>query len=195
MFDIVKKLATMALVAAVIGCGSQAPKQDAKPAEPAVTAEVKNLPSMTVASIAKTGPYTGAGQTMAELVKWAETNKVVIQGTPFGIYLSDPKKVAQGSLNYEICIPVAPETRADEKAGVAVKPAGGPGVEIAATIHAGPFDQVSATYERLVKWIADNGYQVAGPGLEFYLTDPSKTPAESLKTEVAFPVTKAEKTQ
>ncbi len=193
MFDTVKKLAVLALVAAVVGCGSQAPKQDAKPAEPAFTAEVKTLPQMTVASMAKTGPYTGAGQAIMDLVKWAEASKVAPQGMPFGVCLSDPKTVAPESMKYEVCLPVAPETKADEKAGVAVKPAGG--VEVAATIHVGPFEQIGATYEKLVKWIADNGYQVAGPGHEFYLTDPVNTPAESLKTEVAFPVAKVEKTQ
>jgi len=194
MFDKMKKLAALALVAVVIGCGSQAPKQPAPTSEPAFTAEVKTLPQMTVAAMAKTGPYNGAGQAIMDLFKWAETNEVAPQGMPFGVYFSAPSTPPE-SMKYEVCLPVAPETKPDEKAGVAVKPLGG--MDAAATVYVGPYEKVGPVYEKLMKWITDNGYQISGPAIEFYLSDPAKTPAESLKSEVAFPVTKApeQKTQ
>jgi len=194
MFDTAKKLAALVLVAAVVGCGSQAPKQPAQPTEPAFTAAVKALPQMTVASMAKTGPYTGAGQAIMDLFKWAEGAKVATQGMPLGVYLSAPNTPPE-SMKYEVCVPVAPETKSDEKAGVVVKPFGG--MEAAATMYVGPYEKVGPVYEKLMKWVTDNGYQINGPAIEFYLSDPAKTPADSLKSEVAFPVVKApeQKTQ
>ena len=38
--------------------------------------------------------------------------------------------------------------------------------------------------------IAANGYQIVGPGIEIYLSDPGQTKPEDLLTEVAFPVLK-----
>lgn len=64
------------------------------------------------------------------------------------------------------------------------------GAEVASTMHKGPFDQVGATYGALAGWIAENGYEIVGPGEETYLSAPDETPPEELLTEVRFPVRK-----
>lgn len=45
-----------------------------------------------------------------------------------------------------------------------------PAIEQAATvIHHGPMDEVNVTYQRLAKWIEENGYRSSGPAREVYL--------------------------
>lgn len=176
----------MALVAVVVlvGCGGQQPKAPAKE-EPKLTASVRTLDEMTVASMAKTGPYTGVGQAIADLFAWAAKANVKPMGMSFGVYSTGPE-VPQDSAKWEVCFAVAPETKPDKAAGVEVKKFGG--MQIAATLHVGPYDKVQPVYDQLMKWIDENGYLIAGPAVEFYMNDPQTTPAESLKTEVAFVV-------
>jgi hypothetical protein len=61
----------------------------------------------------------------------------------------------------------------------------GPTAEI---MHLGPYDQEVPTVEKLHEFIRDNGYVVAGPHEEEYLTRPD---AKVVKTIVRYPVKKA----
>ncbi|GAA4570318.1 MerR family transcriptional regulator [Planotetraspora kaengkrachanensis] len=65
-----------------------------------------------------------------------------------------------------------------------------PSVEQAATtIHHGPMDDVSGTYEQLARWIEDNGYQSSGIAREVYLHYGDGDPA-SWVTELQEAVTR-----
>lgn len=177
-------IATILLViTAMVGCGGQKPAQTEKPAEPAFTAQIKNIDAMPVASISRMGPYSGAGEVVKTLMAWVTQAKVQPAGAPFGVYLDDPTAVKPESLRYEVGIAVPAGTKVDKNAGVEVKPMGP--MTVAATMHVGAYDKVSETYAKLAKWVADNKYIVAGPGIEFYLS-PENTPIESLKTEVCL---------
>ena len=58
---------------------------------------------------------------------------------------------------------------------------------VAQILHLGPYDQESATVERLYRFIEDRGYEIAGPHEEEYLSRPDvKVP----KTIIRYPVKK-----
>ena len=58
---------------------------------------------------------------------------------------------------------------------------------VAQILHLGPYDEEDATVERLHRFIEDNGYKIAGPHEEEYLTRPNvKVP----KTIIRYPVRK-----
>jgi len=59
---------------------------------------------------------------------------------------------------------------------------------MAATVHRGPYDQVSPAYHAVTSWISENGYEIAGPPRETYLNDPRTVVPEELLTRVEFPV-------
>ena len=59
-----------------------------------------------------------------------------------------------------------------------------------ANVDAGSYDNFEETYAVLGQWIADNGYRVAGPSREIYLTN-SDSPSGPV-TEIQWPVEKAE---
>jgi effector-binding domain-containing protein len=64
-----------------------------------------------------------------------------------------------------------------------------PGIETAATtIHKGDYATLDQSYGMIAHWIESNGYKVAGPPREIYLTAPGD-PAGTL-TEIQFPVEK-----
>jgi AraC family transcriptional regulator len=185
MKSLMSIIAAAFVLAMIAGCPPAEQPKVEKPAEPAFVAEVKTLDPVTVAMIAKTGPYSGAGDAMKALMAWVGERKVQPAGGPFGMYLDDPAKVKPESLRYAVCVAVPAATKPDAKAGIQVKKLDA--MTVACAVHAGPYDKVSETYAKLAAWVATNKYEQAGPGLEFYLS-PENTPVESLRTEVALVV-------
>jgi len=180
------------VVAMMVGCGGgQQPAAVEKPAEPVFVAQTTTVPAMKVASLAKIGQYSDFGKSLSDLMGIVQKEKLNVVGTPFGMYFDNPSKVKPESTRYEVCVPVAPESKnkADGKIGFAVKDA--PEMMVAATDCMGPYDKIAPTYEKLFKWIADNKLEAAAPSVmvEWYLNDPSKVKPESLMTRVALVVT------
>ncbi len=178
---IVKVCAVSLLVAAIAGCGSQQPAAEKK--EQQFSAEIGHLDSMLVASLARTGPHSGLNAAMTELFAWLEKKQIQPTGQPCGVFYGELEVPADSAV-WEVCVPVPAGTKGDEKVEVRIIP----GAEVAKALHVGPHEKISATYEKLRRWIDDNGYMIAGPALEFYHTNPADTPADSLKVDVAFPV-------
>jgi len=58
---------------------------------------------------------------------------------------------------------------------------------VAQILHLGPYDQEYPTVERLHKFIADSGYEIAGVHEEEYLTSPD---AKVQKTIIRYPIKK-----
>jgi AraC family transcriptional regulator len=111
-------------------------------------------------------------------------------GPPIGSYFNAPGQVPEDQLLWELRSPIAGKVASGgpDKDGLGVKQLAT--VKVAATMHKGSFDTVAKTYEALVGWIMQNGYDITGPCEEVYLKDPSQTPPEELLTEVRFPVRK-----
>ena len=60
--------------------------------------------------------------------------------------------------------------------------------QAACIIHAGSYDSFSETYSALGKWIEANGYQIAGPVREIYLSPPDAETGPI--TEIQMPVSR-----
>ena len=58
---------------------------------------------------------------------------------------------------------------------------------VAQILHLGPYDEEYTTVERLHQFVEDNGYEIAGPHEEEYLTRPD---AKVPKTLIRYPVKK-----
>jgi len=169
---------------AIIGCGPKKEKAEKpKPEAPKFAATVEKLDAMTYACLNKLGPYEGTGEALKALMSWTGTANVQPAGTPFGLFYDDPAQVKPESLKYAVCVPVPAGTKPDKKAGIEVKKL--EPCEIAVTVHTGPYATVGATYAELRKWIGEQNLEIAGPGIEFYISPATAAP-ESLKTKVGF---------
>ena len=156
----------------------------------AIEVTVKKTEPMIMAFVSMKGPYTLIGETFGTLYHWIVEKGYVPAGAPIGVYFNAPGQVPDEELLWELRSPIAGEVAPSgpDEQGLGVKKV--EGAEVASTMHKGPYDQVGATYGALAGWIAENGYQIVGPGEEVYLSDPDKTPPEELLTEIRFPVRK-----
>ncbi|MGW7683973.1 MerR family transcriptional regulator [Kribbella sp. NPDC054772] len=70
-----------------------------------------------------------------------------------------------------------------------VRPVELPAVELAATVHHGPHDDIDVTYGQLASWVHEHTLTVAGPVQETYVAGPRDTPdQQAWRTEIAWPV-------
>ena len=67
-----------------------------------------------------------------------------------------------------------------------------PETTVASAMHNGSYQQLPEAYDGLLRWVAENGYQVAGPICELYLkiSMPVRQDDESYVTEIQVPVRK-----
>lgn len=80
----------------------------------------------------------------------------------------------------EVCISIAEK----EKATNIIKAR-----NCATTIHKGSYSTLTEGYGSTVKWIKENGYEIAAPPFEIYLkSHVDKVPVEEWETEIYFPI-------
>lgn len=164
----------------ICGCGKKAERE--------IEISVKRVESLTVAYVSHKGPYEALPEVFQKVMGWIQEERLQMAGPPMGVYYNDPGKVAPEELLWEVQWPIVPKEGKEGKGEVKVKTT--EPMEVAFTLHRGPYDQVGITYDRLEKWIEENDYLISGPARSIYLNDPNSIPPESLKTEIQFPVVK-----
>lgn len=146
--------------------------------------ELKDLPARPTLAIRTRTPVRGLseviGRAYGAIASYLGELGQYPAGAPFAAY----HNMDMEDLDVELGFPVLAELpgKGDIKAGLI------PGGRFAAVLHTGPFDRVSAAYEALAKWMADQGYQATSVAYEFYLSDPGQTTPEDLQTLVMFPL-------
>ncbi len=145
----------------------------------------------TCATLAMQGPFDQMPVAFEKLYGWLQAEGHTPRGMPMTVYLNDPSEVEPAEARWELRAPI--EADAEECAandlGLAIKRFSS--MTVASTVHRGPYNEVAQAYERLMAWIADQGFEVAGPPMEAYLNDPGETSPDEYLTEVMVPVRKS----
>jgi effector-binding domain-containing protein len=148
---------------------------------------LKQVPKQWIASVRETIPnypsvgqlypkvFTGLGPGMAHMTMcgalWHDPeHKDSGVDAEAGVYLQTPVEAGAGIRVYEL-----------------------PDCTAASIIHAGSYQRLPEAYDALLRWVASNGYQVAGAIRELYLHSsmPVRQDDESYVTEIQVPVSKA----
>jgi effector-binding domain-containing protein len=69
-----------------------------------------------------------------------------------------------------------------------------PGQEVASFYHRGPYDWIACTYEKVLEWLRENRYVVAGEPREVFFVAPEPHAGgtqDDMLTEIQVPVRKA----
>jgi effector-binding domain-containing protein len=101
-------------------------------------------------------------------------------GAPFVFYYN----MDMQNLDVEIGFPVAAKLPGQGN----IQPNEIPGGKAAVCLYTGPYNQMEPAYGALMQWMADQGYESAGTGMEVYLNDPQQVPPEALQTQIVFPI-------
>lgn len=146
----------------------------------------KKLGKRQIAYITYKGPYDEIPVLMGEVVGFIMAKSLHMMGSPFGVYFNSPHEVSVEELMYEIGMPFTGE--AEEEGRVKIKTV----TEqlILSTVYKGPYSECGTAIGALAQYAYKNGYEIIGPPMETYISDPNETPESELITEMCFPVMK-----
>ena len=97
------------------------------------------------------------GTALTEICSLVAEQGVRHAGPPFTIYHCADAKEAE--VDMEVAVSVAEPVEPAGRVGAIVVPGG----LIAATTHAGPYQEVGPAYRALAEWIQEHGHEYAGP--------------------------------
>ena len=130
---------------------------------------------------AEHGPFISAA--LMEIFGTAGGQGVRFAGPAYGIYHSAEAEEAEVDL--EIGIPVSEPIEPAGRVMAAIIPGG----LVAATVHAGRYEEVAPAYRALGEWVQEHGHETAGPPREVYLVGPEQVrDPGALRTEVLWPI-------
>lgn len=146
----------------------------------------KKLGKRQVAYISYKGSFEEIPVLMGEVVGFIMAKGLQMMGPPFGVFYNSPQEVAIEDLKYEVALPFAGE--AEEEGRVKIKTL--PEQMVLSAIYKGPYSECGTAIGAIAQYAYKNGYEIIGPLMETYLSDPNETPESELLTEESFPVIK-----
>lgn len=149
---------------------------------------IKNIPPLKIASVRGTVPSYHDIMILGEkLLPVFKSHAASVAGPFLAIY--HDMEYREKDVDMEVAIPISQDIPLE--APVTIRDLPGEDT-VATTIHRGPYDTIGQAYQALTTWCESNGYELAGPDREVYLTSPPEAtdPADYV-TELQQPVKKA----
>jgi AraC family transcriptional regulator len=149
--------------------------------------ELKDLPPARIVFLRHVGPYSEVGDTWGRLMSWAGRRGLLGPGMKLiGIVHDDPDVTPSGKVRYDAGVTVTRPVQPEGDFGVMDLPGG----TYAVVTHKGPYEGLSATYQKIYGgWLPASGRQLRDtPPFEQYLNSPRDTKPEDLVTLIHVPV-------
>lgn len=148
---------------------------------------IKEVEPFTYFSLRQKGPFTLIEATINQVIETARGQNVYPAGPLIAIFHSSPDDTRPEAMEWEVGFPVTPQALVQaplEKKTWEFSP-------VAAGLHLGSYDSTGETIQKILDWMAENGYVQAGPILETYLDlGPSGVRPGELRTEIWIPCRK-----
>ena len=149
--------------------------------------EVKEIAPQPFVGIKASTTPEGLGATLGEILPevW---NYVTEKGiTPAGPPITRYFTYTDTAVDLEGIMPVSEPVAVED--GGRVRSGELPAGRAATTVHVGPYETISDSYDALHEWIGEQGLEAIGACWEVYLTDPTTVSDPSqIRTEIYWPV-------
>jgi len=150
---------------------------------------VKEVQPFPYCAIAHKGPYADMATVVGQLVGAMQAQRLFpeIRGPMVGVYFDSPADTKPQDLTWEagfiITAQAAPQPPLMKKVWEYRT--------VAVAVHVGPYAEGGRAIEKMMAWLAANGYESGGPVLERYLDqNPMGVKPEDLRTEIWIPCKK-----
>jgi len=150
---------------------------------------VKDVEPVPYCAIAHKGPYTDMGTVIGELVGAMQAQGLfpLVRGPMIGVYYNAPGDTKPEDLSWEAGFIVTAQATAQPPLVKKVWEHR----TVAAAMYVGPYEKAGAAIEKIMAWLAAQGYEAEGPILERYFDrNPSAVKPEELRTEIWVPCKK-----
>jgi effector-binding domain-containing protein len=176
----------------IFGAVLSAPARAAGPAPTAAqdaAVTIKDIEPFPYCAIGHTGPYTDMTAGIGPLIGAMQAQELFTQvrGPMVGVYYNSPGEVKPEELSWEVGFVIT--AQATPQLPLVKKT--WDHTTVAAALHIGPYEKVGRTIEKVMAWLAAQGYEASGPMLERYLNmNPTAVKPEELRTEIWVPCQK-----
>jgi len=148
--------------------------------------ELKELSTQHVLSVRRRTPLQSLPQVIGEAYQAIAQYLSGVGEQPAGPAFAAYFSLDMQDLDVELGFPVVKSIPGNDD----IKSSRLPGGKAAFAVHVGPYSEVEPTYNALMQWIKDQGFEWTGVTYEFYINDPDDTLAEELVTEIFLPLKK-----
>jgi effector-binding domain-containing protein len=149
--------------------------------------EIKEQPTLTIRESADLASIPEKmGRIFMEIFAFMQKRGIVPVGPPFS-YWHDvfSEAASKGIFDMEAGFPVSRPVESEGR----IKAGKLPGGKAVKAVHIGPYETLSETYDAVLSWTKEKGYQVEEYMWETYLTDPDTVPDQSKwMTEIFWPI-------
>jgi AraC family transcriptional regulator len=150
---------------------------------------IVNVKPQLVLGMRKRGPYQIIGIMILEICEFATENGIQMIGPPMYICRETSAEEAvradrECNADVEVLVPILKRGKETEEISCYELP----GAKMAKIMHKGPYQEETATYEKLFAWLEKNNKAVMGPMREIYLNDPLEVAQEELLVEIYAPI-------
>jgi len=150
--------------------------------------EIKKVPAMKVIAWRGTVSLWGIDTAFSRLYDKAVEGKVLFRQPAVGIRHGGGLVPGPFHADYEVMFPLTADLAA-EIPGTDVKEI--PEQQVASFVHRGPYHWIPCTYEKVLDWLRENRYEVAGEPREVFFVAPephSGGTQDDMLTEIQVPI-------
>jgi len=151
--------------------------------------ELKQTPPRRAIGVRGTFSLWEVDTVLARLYDLAVAHRLVFRQPAIGIRHGAPGVPDPFASDYEVLFPLPGEAQAIAPPGTALREI--PGGTVASFFHRGPYEWIPCTYEKVLDWLRENGYEVAGEVREIFFVAPdphSGGTQDDMLTEIEVPV-------
>lgn len=153
---------------------------------------IKEIPEIRVISRREKGTYEDVCHRLIEelmgIVFSPENRRNGVRITGPVMMLCYDEEYRETDADIEIAVPITGRVSVGDEVDVKTLPA----VRVVSVLHTGPYYNLNLAYGRIMEYAAAHDLALRGPDRELYYTSPHEVPPEELRTEVQYPIVRAD---